>query len=252
MMKKIFALVLSALMCFSMVLAVSGATQDDPVLYDEAALLSQSEAEELTQKLRQISSTYHAQIVVMTIPSAEGNDVDEYANYIFDSKNIGYGEKRDGVLLLICMDPRELYIVCDGLAGDAIGDSGITVIGDAIAPDLSDGNYAQAFDIFADQCVYYIDGHLNGFPFDAGKSLLIALAVGLLVGLVVAFALKGQLKSVRKQERADVYVRPGSMQITAHSDLYLYRNLTRIKKESSSSGGRSSSGSSRHSGGRSF
>ena len=67
--------------------------------------------------------------------------------------------------------------------------------------------------------------------------------------LVVALILKGQLKSVRKQNQANVYVKPGSMQLTTSNDFFLYRTVDRTKKESSSS---SSSGSSRNVGGGSF
>lgn len=122
-------------------------------------------------------------------------------------------------------------------------------IGDAIVSNLFDGDYVAAFDEFVDQCGYYLDGHLNGFPFNLGKKLLIALVIGAIVGVIIAFVLKGQLKSVRKQNQANVYVNAGSMQITQRSDLFLYRNVTRTKKESSSSSG---SGSSRNSGGGSF
>ena len=122
-------------------------------------------------------------------------------------------------------------------------------IGDAIVSNLSDGDYVAAFDEFVDQCGYYLDGHLNGFPFNLGKKLLIVLVIGAIVGVIIAFVLKGQLKSVRKQNQANVYVKAGSMQITQRSDLFLYRNVTRTKKESSSSSG---SGSSRNSGGGSF
>jgi uncharacterized protein len=68
--------------------------------------------------------------------------------------------------------------------------------------------------------------------------------------VVGAFILKGQLKSVRKKNEANSYVKSGSMQINIHNDIYLYRDITRTKKESSSSS--SDSGSSRKTGGGSF
>jgi uncharacterized protein len=69
-------------------------------------------------------------------------------------------------------------------------------------------------------------------------------------GLIVAFVLKGQLKTVRKQEQAHVYVKPGSMQVTINSDRFLHQHVSRTRKESKSSSG--SSGSSRSSGSGSF
>jgi uncharacterized membrane protein YgcG len=81
------------------------------------------------------------------------------------------------------------------------------------------------------------------------QNLLICLVIGIIAGVVVAFILKGQLKTVRKQNQANVYVKPGSMQVTVHNDFFLYRDVTRTKKQSSSSSG---SGSSRSTGGGSF
>jgi uncharacterized protein len=75
----------------------------------------------------------------------------------------------------------------------------------------------------------------------------------MIAGLIVAFVMKGQLKSVRKQYQANVYVKQGSMQLNYTRDIFLYRNVTRTKKqervESSSSG---SGGTARSKGGGSF
>lgn len=222
---------------------------EEYILFDDADLLSDAEEAALTTKLLDVSHTYNAQIVVCTIDSMDGGNIDEFLEYIYDYMEFGYGENRDGVLLLVCMDPREYRILSNGFAGEAIDSGDIDTIGDAIVSDLSDGDYAAAFDEFADQCDYYLDGFINGFPFNFGKNLLICLVIGIIAGVVVALVLKGQLKTVRKQNQANVYVKPGSMQVTVRNDFFLYRDVTRTKKESSNSSG---SGSSRSTGGGSF
>lgn len=222
------------------------------LVFDEAALLDSGEEAELTQKLEEISQSYDAQLVVYTLDAvAVSAGIDTYVEAIYDGNGFGYGENRDGVLLLVSMNPREYRILSNGFAGSVIGPDEIQTISNKIQPDLSAGNYAKAFDTFADSCEYYLDGAENGFPFKFGKNLLISLGVGLLIGLIVALILKAQLKSVRKQDRANVYVKPGSMQVTLRNDLFLYRNVSRTKKQSSnqSSGG---GGSSRSVGGGSF
>ena len=222
---------------------------EEYLVYDEAELLNDPDELALEEKLADLSSKYDAQIVVCTIESMDGGDIDGFLGYLYDEMGFGYGENHDGVLLLVCMDPREYRILSNGFAGEAIDSGDIDSIGDVIVSDLSDGNYAEAFEAFADQCDYYLDGYQNGFPFKAGKNLAICLIIGLAAGVVVAFVLKGQLKTVRKQNQANVYVKPGSMQVTVRNDFFLYRDVTRTKKESSNS---SSGGSSRSSGGGSF
>ena len=219
-------------------------------LYDEADLLTDGEEVVLTGKLQSISSTYQAQLVVCTIASMDGADIDRYLDYLYDTMGFGYGENHDGVLLLVCMDPREYRILSNGFAGVAIDGDAIDAMGDGLVSDLSEGNYAAAFTEFADQCVYYLDGHLNGFPFNFGKNLMISLVIGIAVGLIVAFILKGQLKSVHKQNQANVYVKQNSMNLTHQSDIYLYRTVSRTKRSSSSSSG--SGGTARSKGGGSF
>ena len=108
---------------------------------------------------------------------------------------------------------------------------------------------ADAFSAFADQCAYYLDGYLNGFPFNFGKNLIVAIIIGVVAGVAVALVLKKQLKSVRQQKQANVYIKSGSMQITKSRDLFLYREVSRTKKASSDSSG---SGSSRNVGGGKF
>ncbi|MBQ1985333.1 MAG: TPM domain-containing protein [Clostridia bacterium] len=218
-------------------------------VYDDADILTDAEEVEVTQKLMRISHTYDAQIVIATIASMDDGDVDGFLEYFYDSMGLGYGEERNGVLLLVCMDPREYRILSNGYAGVAIDPDDIAAIGDEIVQYLSDGDYAEAFDEFADECAYYLDGYLNGFPFNFGKTFVICLVIGAIAGIITALVLKGQLKTVRQQNQANVYVKPGSMQVTVHRDLFLYREVSRVKKESNNS---SKSGSSRSTGGGSF
>lgn len=250
MMKRFLILLLTLALCMG--LTVSGAASAAAgIVMDDADLLSQAEEQALTRKLTEIGTANEAQMIVATVASAQGKDPDDLVNEVYDAMGFGFGPLRDGVLLLVCMDPREYRILSNGYAGNAIDPGVIDTIGDAIVSDLSDGDYADAFDIFADKCGYYLNGYLNGFPFKTGGNLVIALVVGLVLALIVTSVLKGQLKSVRKQDQANSYVRSGSMQVTLSRDIYLYRHVSRTKRESSNSSG-SRSGGSRSVGGGSF
>lgn len=220
-------------------------------VYDDADLLTDAEEDTLSRKLAEVSHTYQAEIVICTVASVDGGDVDVFLEYVYDSMGFGYGENHDGVLLLLCMDTRDYRILSNGFAAEAINPGDIENIGDEIVPHLSDGAYAAGFDAFADQCAYYLDGYINGFPFDFGSQALISLVLGFLVGWIVSAVLKGQLKSVRKQDRANSYLKPGSLQLTVSNDFFLYRNVTQSRKESQSSSSGSSS-SSRSTGGGKF
>ena len=214
--------------------------ENEQFLYDEADLLTDSEEATLVEKLKEVSCACNAQLVVVTIASMDGGDIDSYVDYLYDSMGFGYGENHDGVLLLVCMDPREYRILSNGYAGTAIGPDQIDTLCDFMETYLPNGHYTSAFHSFADQSGEFLEYYLMGSPFKVGKSLAISLIIGIIAGLIVAFILKGQLKSVRKQDQAYGYVKPGSMTVNIQYDIFLYRTVTRTKKqkrvESTSSG----------------
>lgn len=239
--KKVISIVLLLVLCLAMATPVfaTSITADMRYLSDSADLLSPEEEHDLYIQLEQLSLEYNVHIFIATVDYFGNGDISDYIEFYYDQSELGYGANKDGILLLVSMEPREVAILSNGAAHDAIGDSEIDEILDAITDDLSDGNYADAFHTFIDECDHYLDDHFN---FNIGKNLLIALVIGLVIGLITAFSLKAQLKSVRPQNQADAYVKPGSMQLTHRSDLFLYRQVTRTRKESSNS---SRSGSSR-------
>ena len=216
------------------------AKENEEFLYDEADLLTDSEETALVDKLTEVSHATNAQIVIATIASMDGGDIDSFVDYLYDSMGFGYGENHDGVLLLVCMDPREYRILSNGYAGVAIGPDQIDTLCDFMETYLPNGHYVAAFNSFADQCGEFLEYYQMGSPFKVGKNLAISLIIGILAGLIVAFVLKSQLKSVRKQDQAHRYVKPGSMTVDMQYDIFLYRTVTRTKKqervESTSSG----------------
>lgn len=250
-MKKIVSLLLALMLFVTFAVTAHAAEAEECFVIDDADILTDSEVNTLDKKLAELSSTYQAQIIILTVDFLEGEDIDTYLENTYDTLGFGYGQNHDGVLLLICMEPREWRILSNGFAGEAIDPDAIEKIGEAFTSDLSDGNYAEAFDTFADKCEYYLDGYLNGFPFEFGKALLISLGVGILIALGITKGWKKQLKSVQKQSKANAYVKAGSMKITQSGDYFMYRNLTKTQRQKSSSSS-SGGGSSRSTGGGSF
>jgi uncharacterized protein len=130
---------------------------------------------------------------------------------------------------------------------------------------MSDGDYAGAFEIYADTCDAFITQAKTGDPYDTHNlpkepfdfilNLGICLVIGLLIGAVSTAIMKSQLKSVRTQSGAANYVKTGSLNVTHRQDLFLYREVHRKGKPKSSSGSSthtSSSGRSHGGGGGKF
>jgi len=249
--RKLIFLTMFILICACMSLICSATTSE--FVSDGADLLTNAEERKLAESLSDLSEKYGAQIAVVTVQKTDGSSVDSYVEKIYDVGTYGMGEDKAGVLLLVCMNPREYRILSNGFAADAITMEYIDNISDTIVSYLSDGDYSKAFDVFADECEYYLDGYLNGFPFEFGINLLLSLIVGLVVGLIVVSSMKAQLKSVHRQNQANAYVKAGSMNITRAGDYFMYRTVVRTAKpQNNSSSSSSRSGSSRNVGGGRF
>ena len=224
-----------------------------PRLVDDADLLDTSEEEELENELDEISERQQFDVVVVTVNSLEGKTPQDYADDFYDYNGYGYGSDHDGVLLLVSMEDRDWYMSTTGYGITAITDAGREYISDQFVPYLSDGEYLEAFETYANLCDEFVTQADTGEAYDSGNMpkgeyawvlyLGIAIPVGVLIALIIVECMRRQLKSVRMQNSAANYVKKGTMVIDGKYSHFLYAQTTRrIKPEPSSS----SSGSSTH------
>ena len=225
--------------------------ESDPVLFwDEDGLLTESEGEELEAKLESISDKNELNVAIVTVPSLEGKSAMTYADDFYDTNGYGYGDTEDGILLLICQESRDWYISTAGYGITVITDAGREYLSEQFVPFLTDGEYADAFDIYADYCDLFIEqaqtgepfdsGNLPKEPFNAGMNLLISLGIGLIVALIATGMMRGQLKTVRSKAAAGNYIKKNSMHLTNQQDFFLYSHVDRREKPKSDSSGGSS------------
>ena len=259
------AAVLLAVSYFPMeAMAAGGFAREYERLMDMADLLTEEEEEELIATLDEISERQNLEIVVVTAENLEGySDGQEYTDDLYEYCDFGYGDERDGIMLLLDMDGRDWYISTQGYGITAFPDAAITYLGNEMKEDLSAGNYAAAFRIYAADCDQMITQARDGNPFSkkdlphkplSPLVLPICLVIGLVAGFITVNSMKAKLKTVHSQTAAADYVKKGSMQLAAQQDLFLYNKIDRVKKEEKSSSGdstthKSSSGTT-HGGGR--
>ena len=229
-----------------------GFANEYPRVIDNAELLSADERELLTSKLDEISTRQNVDVTVATTDTLDGLTVSDYAERFYESHNYGYGPDKDGTILLISMEDHDWYMATYGYAITAFTDAGIQYIGEEMTGDLSDGDFAAAFDIFADECDDFITQAKTGEPYDIDNEpqkpmswfwIPISLVAGIVLSLIVVGTMKSKLKTVRFQAAANNYVKAGSMNLTESRDIFLYNTMTKTKKEKndSSSGGGGSS-----------
>ena len=273
-MKKKIRMVLSALILgFCLISPVSADTIDvgfDETYYrvsDLAGVLSEEEVETLTRKIDDVRQHQAFDLAVVTVDNLAGDTIKHYADEVYDSCSLGYGEERDGVLFVLDMENRDWYLSTHGFGTTAFTDAGIARIGEEMQSYLSDGNYLEAFLKFADVSNDLIGLAKDGEPYGAAEeehkplSLMwipISLGIGVVLSLVVVGSMKAKLKTVHKEAAAASYLKKGSMKITERKDTFLYHTVKRTekKKEESSSKGttthKSSSGETHGGGGGKF
>lgn len=252
--KKILVFLLSLVFCFSAELPVfvvqaEGFASEYERVMDSAELLTDGEEAELSSKLREICERQKMDIAVITADTLDGKTPRDYADDTYDFCGFGYGEKKDGLLLLISTEENDWYISTHGYGITAFTDEGIKYIGKQIKDDLSNGNYAAAFDTFADLCDKFITQAKSGTPYDffnlpreplSGIWIPLSLLFGLLISLAVVKSMKVKLKTVRFQPAARDYLKNGSLNITEKRDMFLYNTVTRTERPKDSDSGGSS------------
>ena len=258
-MKKLITMLLVLLITLSF--AVPAFAEAMPRLVDQADLLTDAQEASLLSKLDSISNRQGMDVVVVTADTLDGKSPMAYADDFYDYN--GYAE--DGILLLVSMEDSDWWISTAGYGITAFTDAGIEYLGDRFVPSLSDGDYAGAFETYANHCDEFITQAKTGDPYDTHNlpkepfNFLMNLAVSFVIGLVIAAiataVMKGKLKSVRTQAGASSYVKTGSMNVKHRQDLFLYRDVNRTAKPKDSSGSSthtSSSGRSHGGGGGKF
>ena len=230
--------------------------QNDRLVVDEADILSDYEEQMLLEKLKEISDKINMDVVALTVYSLEGKNEMDYADDYFDYNGYGRGSDCDGVLLLIGMEDRVLWISTRGVAINAVTDYGIDVIKEEITSDFTNGDYYDGFVRYAELVRDFVNEYNeNGQPYDTNNyygdydnsenvfsRIAISFIVAIVIAAIVTMMVKKSYKPVQFNRNASYYLDNGSLNITGSYEKFLYNHVTTVKiqSESSSSGGGSS------------
>lgn len=109
---------------------------------DYASLLSPGTASALEKKMAAFEQEQSTQVVLLTIPSLQGDDIDQFTIRVADSWKIGQKGKDSGVLLVIAKAERRVRIeVGMGLQGVLPDITASRIIRDTMRPHLKRGDF---------------------------------------------------------------------------------------------------------------
>lgn len=110
---------------------------------DEAAILSQSERNDLSQRLANFEEQSSNQLVVVTLPSLGELSIEEYGYQLGRAWGIGTQERNNGLLLIVAPNERKVRIeVGYGLEGALPDAIAANIIQSQILPNFKRGKMA--------------------------------------------------------------------------------------------------------------
>ncbi len=251
----------------------------DTKVYDYANLLTLEQIDALEVSATEIAETYQVDIGIVTTSDAEGKSSEEYADDFYDYNGYGYTNEYDGLLFLIDMDNRNIYISTCGVAIKYFTDSRIDNMLDVIIKYMADGDYYNACTDFLKLTTSYLQKGIpsnqysvdldskhepfttpTGQPLNS-RSIALSSIVAALGAALIAFIVRALVKYSYTHPRYTMpETRPDDLSIhyTERTDHFVTSHTSRVKIQTdTNSGGRSSthhssSGRSHGGGGRGF
>ena len=109
---------------------------------DSAHILSPVTVADLERKLADLEQKSGIQLVVATVPSLGGEEIEPYANALFRAWKLGEAKKNNGALLLVAPKERRVRIeVGYGLEGTLTDAVSSVIIANAVAPRFKAGDF---------------------------------------------------------------------------------------------------------------
>lgn len=226
-------------------------------VFDYAGLMSEDEIAALEMQIADMKEKTGWDIFAVTTDYAEGKSAMAYADDFYDERT---AEDSDGILVLIDMDNREIYVSTCGKAIRYLTDARIERVLDDGFYYVSNGDYASCLSAMLSTSEYYYDAGIQesqyNYDVETGAvseyrtltwmEVVPVFLLAVVVGLAIFFGVKKSY-SLKGGRYEYPYMKYGKLDLTEHQDQFLRAHTTHHRIQTSSSSG----GSSRSSGGRS-
>ncbi|WP_374844695.1 TPM domain-containing protein [Paenochrobactrum glaciei] len=110
---------------------------------DAANVIDPQTRAQLVAKLADFEKTSSDQVVVVTVPSLKGSDIETYSNQLFRAWSLGQKQEDNGLLLVVAPNDRKVRLeVGYGLEGIMTDALSSVIIQTIILPAFRDGDYS--------------------------------------------------------------------------------------------------------------
>src|SRR6516164_3602002 len=193
-----FMLGVLALACAGAVLAANFPALTGRIV-DQANVIPAATRDAIEPKLADLEAKSGIQLVVATVASLDGEEIEPYANELFRTWKLGEKTKNNGVLLLVAPKERKVRIeVGYGLEGTLTDALSKVIIVNAIAPRFKAGDFGDGVSRGVDDIITVLTTDAsewqqrpslrldNQQSLDFADWVLIALLIGLVTLLIVS------------------------------------------------------------------
>ena len=166
---------------------------------DQANIIQPDTRVAIEQKLTDLETRSGIQLVVATVNSLEGQDVEPYANELFRKWALGEKKKNNGVLLLVAPNERRVRIeVGYGLEGTLTDALSKVIISNAMTPRFKAGNFSEGISRGVDDIITVLTTDASEWqqrpslrldyqqPIDTANWILLAALFGFFILLIVS------------------------------------------------------------------
>ncbi|NLW28287.1 MAG: TPM domain-containing protein [Erysipelothrix sp.] len=151
-------------------------------LYDQAILFSQQEQNLLEIEANRISDEFQMDIVIVTTNDTNNKSARDYADDFYDENNVGIGNDHDGIMFLIDLDNREIYILKSGIGIQYLTDQRVdNIIDTVLSGGIQEENYYKAANAFLNETKNYLKA---GIPVAKDPSLKVKNSLSALEGII--------------------------------------------------------------------
>ena len=241
--KKLFAGILALVLMVTLVCPVQAAFEG--YVIDLANEFSDDERVSLTEKAETISEQYGCAVYCAVLDTLDGYEAWEYNQALLEQLELGYGSDQSCVILLVSIEEREYDIMAHGYGNTAFTDYGKEELADSFLPAFSEDQWYEGFEIYLDQCEYYLQQAAEGTSVDVdqegGKSPVFGILTGIgvpsAVAAIICSGFKNQMKTANFQTNANAYKAGKGLVLTKRKDTYTHTTKEQKAVTRSKSGG---------------
>jgi len=126
---------------------------------DQANIMTPQSRSDIETKLKDLEDKSSIQLVVATVKSLQGSDIETYANELFRTWKLGQAQKNNGVLLLVAPNEHKVRIeVGYGLEGTLTDALSSVIISSAIVPRFKTGDFSGGITRGVDGIISVLSG----------------------------------------------------------------------------------------------